>query len=62
MSSMNDIKDVLENSYTGAIMMDDVDAVLRISRALAALDAPIEMDIFTEEFNAFYMRKACNIA
>jgi hypothetical protein len=36
----------LETSYSGAKMMDDVDAMCRITRALAALKADPEMEIF----------------
>lgn len=55
---MNDqikaIEEYLENSYSGAKMMDDVDAMCRISRAIAALKADTEMEIFTEEFKELY--------
>lgn len=55
---MNDqikvIEEYLENSYSGAKMMDDVDAMCRISRAIAALKADTEMEIFTEEFKEIY--------
>lgn len=44
------IKDYLENAYTGARMMNDEENMLRISRALAALQADIYNDIFKEEF------------
>lgn len=55
---MNDqikaIEEYLENSYSGAKMMDDVDAMCRISRAIAALKADTEIEIFTEEFKKLY--------
>lgn len=47
---INIIKEYLENSYSGAKMMDDVEGMLRISRALAALQADVCEDIFKEEF------------
>jgi hypothetical protein len=47
---MNIIKDYLEHSYSGAKMMDDVESMLRISRALAALQADVYDEIFKEEF------------
>lgn len=55
---MNDpikvIEEYLESSYSGAKMMDDVDAMCRISRAIAALKADTEMEIFTEKFKELY--------
>ena len=51
---MNIIKDYLEKSYSGAKMMDDAECMLRISRALAALQADVYEDIFNEEFVAKY--------
>ena len=47
---INIIKDYLEKSYSGAKMMGDAEGMLRISRALAALQADIYEDIFKEEF------------
>ena len=47
---MNTVKDYLEHSYSGAKMMDDVEGMLRIARALAALQADIYDEIFKEEF------------
>ena len=51
---INIIKDYLEKSYSGAKMMDDAECMLRISRALAALQADVYEDIFKEEFVAKY--------
>lgn len=45
-----EIKEYLKYSYSGAKMMGDVEGMVRISRALAALQADVETDIFTEEF------------
>lgn len=53
---MDDIKEFLENSYTGAKAMDDIEAQTRIARAIAAYEADIEMDIFTEEFEEMYYK------
>lgn len=47
---MNKIKEYLEYAYSGAKMMDDVEGMTRISRALVALQADVEKDIFTKEF------------
>lgn len=54
---LNDVKEYLENSYSGAKMMDDVESMTRIARALAALQADVEKDIFTEEFMKEYVLK-----
>ena len=51
---INDIKDYLELSYSGAKIMDDAEAMLRISRALVALQADVYEDIFKEEFAEKY--------
>lgn len=45
----------LETSYSGAKTMNDVEAMCRITRALAALKADTEMEIFTEEFHEVYL-------
>lgn len=47
---MNEIKEYLENAYSGAKMMDDIEGMTRISRALVALQADVKKDIFTKEF------------
>ena len=53
---MNAIVKYLEHSYSGAKMMDDVESMFRISRALAALQADIHDSIFKEEFlEKYYM-------
>ena len=49
-NQMNGIKEYLENAYSGAKMMDDVEGMTKISRALVALQADVEKDIFTKEF------------
>lgn len=48
------IEKYLEESYSGAKMMDDMDTMCRIARALAALRADPEMDIFTKEYQELY--------
>lgn len=52
---IKEIEKYLENSYSGSKMMDDMDAMCRIARALAALKADPEMEVFTEEFQEVYL-------
>lgn len=40
----------LELSYSGAKMWNDTESMIRISRALVAIQANINEDIFKEEF------------
>lgn len=47
---INIIKDYLEKSYSGAKMMNNAEDMTRIARALAALQADVETEIFTEKF------------
>ena len=54
---LNDVKEYLENSYSGAKMMGDVESMTRVARALAALQADVGKDIFTEEFMEEYILK-----
>lgn len=52
---LKEIENYLETSYCGAKMMDDVESMSRIARALAALKANPEMEIFTDEFQEVYL-------
>ena len=59
---MNDqeknILEYLENSYTGARMMNDISAMIRIARAITAFKADPEIaedEIFTEHFISDYV-------
>lgn len=54
-NQIKEIENYLETSYSGAKMMDDVESMCRIARALAALKANPEMEIFTDEFQEVYM-------
>lgn len=54
-NQIKEIENYLETSYSGAKMMDDVESMCRIARALVALKADTEMEIFTEEFQEIYM-------
>lgn len=51
-----EILEYLEHSYTGARMMDDVETMTKLSRAIAAFNAPTDKDIFTEEFMEEHIR------
>lgn len=52
---IKEIEKYLETSYSGAKMMDDLETMCRIARALAALKADTEMEIFTDEFREVYL-------
>lgn len=52
---LKEIENYLETSYCGAKMMDDVESMCRIARALAVLKADTEVEIFTEEFREVYL-------
>lgn len=54
---MLSIVEYLETCYSGAKMSDDVEGMCRISRAIAALQADTEMEIFTEEFQMAYVMR-----
>lgn len=54
---LNEIKEYLEQAHVGAKMIDDVEGMIRISRALMALQADVEEDIFTEEFTEKWILK-----
>lgn len=54
-SQIKEIESYLETSYSGAKMMDDVDTMCRIARALVALKADPGTEIFTEEYQEIYM-------
>lgn len=47
---MNIMKEYPENAYCGAKMMKDEEGMTRIARSLAAWQADVQKDIFTEEF------------
>ena len=59
MDHLKEIKEILECAYDGANAMNDIVSALKIARALAALNAPVNMDIFTEEFNKSYIEQEC---
>ena len=61
MDSLKEIRELLEYAYDGANAVDDVESALRISRALAALNAPTNMDIFTKKFDKIYIEQMCAI-
>lgn len=51
---IKEIEKYLECAYSGAKMMDDLDAMCRIGRALAALKADPELEIFTDQYKEIY--------
>ena len=57
-NQIDTIVDTLEACYTGARMCDDTEGMEKISRAIAALKAPLTMEIFTKEFQVWY-KKHC---
>ena len=52
--TLDDVLEYLEMSYVGANALDDMVAMIKISRAIAALKAPVNMDIFTRKFEEWY--------
>ena len=54
-NQIKEIENYLEASYCGAKMMNDVESMCRIARALAVLKADTEVEIFTEEFREVYL-------
>ena len=52
---MSDIVDYLERAYVGARGMGDSDAMTRIARAIAAIEAPTDMEIFNAEFREWHL-------
>lgn len=51
---MNDVLEYLEMSYVGANALDDFEAMVKIERAIAAIKAPADMEIFTRKFKEWY--------
>lgn len=58
-AQINKIKEDLELAHSGARMLGNEEDVLRISRALAALMADTDMDIFSEEFERKIIENEC---
>lgn len=48
--TLQEIRSDLENALTGAILLEDDEAILRISRALNAFNAPVDIEIFSKKF------------
>lgn len=44
------VKEYLENVKSGAKVMDDIEMMHRVDRALAAFDADVEDEIFNDDF------------
>lgn len=51
---MDDVLEYLEMSYVGANALDDYEAMAKIERAIAAIKAPADMEIFTTKFKEWY--------
>ena len=45
-----EVKEYLENVKSGAKVMDDIEMMHRVDRALAAFDADVEDEIFNDDF------------
>lgn len=60
--SLADVRQMLAHAYTGARAMDDVEGMTRVARAIAALDAPVDMDIFTKRFEDWHTAHECGYA
>lgn len=54
MTQINDVLKYLEMSYIGANALDDFEAMVKIERAIAAIKAPTNMEIFTKKFKGWY--------
>ena len=54
-TQISTVLDYLETAFCGARMMDDVEMMTRLARAIAALEAPTDKDIFTQEFMEEYV-------
>lgn len=57
MTELEQLKQDLEYTKSGALMKDDIELSSRIDRALIALEAPLNKDIFKEEFIEDYTSK-----
>ena len=44
------VKEYLENVKSGAKVMDNIEIMHRVDRALAAFDADVEDEIFNDDF------------
>lgn len=60
--SIQEIEEYLEDSYTGARMLDQEEAMLRIARALFAFKADINEEIFSEAVREREVLKECAIS
>lgn len=49
-NAYEEVKEYLENVKSGAKAMDDIEMMHRVDRALAAFEADVEDEIFTDEF------------
>ena len=49
-NAYEEVKEYLESVRSGAKVMDDIEMMYRVDRALAAFDADVEDEIFTDKF------------
>lgn len=61
-TGLDDIRQLLEHAYTGARAVNDVVGMTRVARAIAALDSPVDMNIFTREFEDWHTAHECGYA
>lgn len=60
MTQMDDVLEYLEMSYVGANALDDFEAMVKIERAIAAIKAPADKEIFTKKFKEWYNTNEVN--
>ena len=54
---INIIVEYLDQWYVGARMMDDIELMIRVERALAAITTPSSTDVFLPEFEKQYLER-----
>ena len=58
---INNVIEFLEYCFIGARALDDYENMVKFSRAIAALKAPADMEIFTKKFQNWYIEKECEV-
>ena len=54
---INIIVEYLDQWYVGARMMDDIEIMIRVERALAAITTPASEDVFLPDFEEKYLER-----
>lgn len=49
-NSMEEIRTILQQTLSGAIAVEDNEMIARASRALSAFDAPVDIEIFSQDY------------